>query len=163
MYYGEHQTVLDDKGRVTAPVRFRDIMRVLGHDMWYMTRGFDHAIFLFHRKEWERICSHARRYSTMNAKALDFRRLLFGSVAEVRPDRQGRILVPTHLREHAGLEREAVLIGVDDHLELWSKEGWASFQKSKDDEFKEMATQLFAGDEQSCGNGETENVADRED
>lgn len=149
MYFGEHQTVLDDKGRVTVPRRFRETMDVLGHAVWYMTRGFDNSIFLFHHDEWNKIRTQAGRFSTMNSKALDFRRLFFGSVAEVRPDRQGRIPVPVHLREHAGLERESVLIGVDDHLELWSREAWRAFQDAKDVEFKEMAGQLFAEAEQA--------------
>ena len=113
-----------------------------------MTRGFDNCVFMFHRDAWNRIRQQADRYSSMNARALDFRRLFFGSVAEGRPDRQGRVAVPSHLREHAGLgeeANEAVVIGVDDHLEIWSLNAWRAFQKSKEAEFKEMATQLFAG------------------
>ena len=122
-------------------------MRVLGHNCWYMTRGFDRCIFLFHRDEWNKIRKQASKYSSMNAKALDFRRLLFGSVCEVSPDRQGRMPVPQHLREHAQLDKEAVLIGVDDHLELWSKDAWRAFQDKNEAEYKEMAAQLFVTDE----------------
>ena len=151
MYFGESQTRLDDKGRITVPRRMRDTMRVLGHDVWYMTQGFDHAVFLFHRDEWNKIRGQVSRYSSMDARALDFRRLLFGSVAEVRVDRQGRVPVAPHLREHAGLDEkgdsEAVLIGVDDHLELWSKNAWRAFKDSQEADFKEMATRLFVGEQ----------------
>ena len=146
MYYGEASTVLDDKGRITVPRRIRETMNVLGHIQWFMTRGFDGAIFLFPRQEWEKIRAQAANHPSMG-KAIDFRRMLFGSVAEVQADRQGRMAVPPHLREHAGLERDAVLIGVDDHLELWSRDNWAAFQKRQQKEFKEMAEQLFAGND----------------
>ena len=81
MYFGEAQTALDSKGRITIPRRFRETMDVLGHAIWYISRGFDNSLFLFHREEWEKIRKQVSRYSSMNARALDFRRLLFGSVA----------------------------------------------------------------------------------
>lgn len=143
MYFGESQTILDDKGRITVPRRLRETMKVLGHTLWYMTRGFDSSIFLFPRQEWDKIQSQASRFSSMDGRAIDFRRMLFGSVAEFQLDRQGRIPVPQHLREHAGLDKEAALIGVDDHLELWSREAWKNFQQRNEDQFKQMASDLF--------------------
>lgn len=149
MYFGEASTVLDDKGRITVPRRLRETMKVLGHVLWYMTRGFDGSIFLFPREEWDKIRNQAKKYSSMDARAIDFRRLFFGSVAEVRPDRQGRMAVPPHLRAHAGLDKDAVLIGVDDHLELWSRDGWRAFQENRDPDYKEMAGELFVSQDES--------------
>ena len=154
MYFGEYNTVLDDKGRITVPRAFRETMSVLKHYVWYMTRGFDGSIFLFNQPEWDKIRAQAGRFGSMNARALDFRRLLFSSVAEVQPDRQGRVPVPAHLREHAGLTREAVLLGVDDHLELWSREAWRAFQEGKQAEYREMAVQLFDAQEECTAAGE---------
>lgn len=145
MYFGEAQTAVDDKGRIKVSRRFRETMNVLGHNLWYMTRGYDGSIFLFPRQEWEKIRAEARTRSTMDARAIDFRRMFFGSVAEVQPDGQGRLLVPQHLREYAGLGKDAVLIGVDDHLELWSREAWRAFQDGNEDSYKHMAAELFAG------------------
>ncbi|MBI4557468.1 MAG: division/cell wall cluster transcriptional repressor MraZ [Candidatus Hydrogenedentes bacterium] len=147
MYLGEHSTSLDDKGRITVPRRFREAMDVYGHQVWYLTRGFDGCIFLFHRDEWNRIRAHIGRRVSIDGKALDFRRLFFGSVAEAKPDPQGRLGVPSHLREYAGLEKEAVLLGIDDHLELWSRDAWRAFQEGKQAEYKEMASLLFGGAE----------------
>ncbi len=147
MYYGEAVTKLDDKGRITVPRRIRETMDHEGHLIWYMARGYGHSIFLFHRDEWKKIREQAGRQSAMNAKTLPFRRLFFSSVAEVRPDGQGRMPVPAHLREYAGIDKEAVLIGVDDHLELWDKEAWKKFQESHDAGYEDMATPLFATEE----------------
>jgi MraZ protein len=143
MYFGESQTVLDDKGRITVSRRFRETMSVLGHALWYMTRGFDGSLFIFPKEEWDKIRSQASQRSSMDVKAIQFRRMFFGSVAEVQPDRQGRLSVPAHLREFAGLEKEAVLIGVDDHLELWSKDRWRDYQTAQGEEYKSMASELF--------------------
>lgn len=147
MYFGEAISRIDDKGRITVPRRMRETMTVMGHAIWYLTRGFDRSVFMIHRDAWNKIRGHVGRLSPMNAQAVDFRRLFFSGVAEVKPDPQGRIPVPPHLREYAGLDKEAVLIGVDDHLELWSKEAWTNFQAAKEAEYKGMATRIFAGDE----------------
>ncbi len=151
MYFGESQTVLDDKGRITVSRRFRETMSVLGHALWYMTRGFDGSLFIFPKEEWDKIRSQAGQRSSMDVKAIQFRRMFFGSVAEVQPDRQGRLSVPAHLREFAGLEKEAVLIGVDDHLELWSKDRWRDYQTAQDEEYKSMASELFMPEASNAG------------
>lgn len=144
MYYGESITKLDDKGRITVPRRIRETMDVAGHAIWYMTRGFDHCIFLFHRDAWNQICAEARRLSPMDSRALDFRRLFFSSVAEARPDQQGRMSIATPLRDYAGIDKEAVLIGVDDHLELWNADAWRAFTERNDAEYRQMAAPVFS-------------------
>lgn len=143
MYFGEAPTVLDDKGRITVASQFRKAMEVLGHAIWYMTRGFDGAIFLFPKEQWDKIRGESGQYSSMDSRAVDFRRMFFGSVTEVRPDNQGRVPVPPYLREYAGLDREAVLVGCEDHLELWSRDGWNQYQKQMLAQYKEMGRELF--------------------
>lgn len=147
MYYGEYSLNIDEKGRITVPRRTRETMEVLGHIVWYLTRGFDRSIFLFHRDEWNKIRQFVAKFPSMDAKVLDFRRLFFSSVAEARLDNQGRLIIPTHLREHAGLDKEAVLLGVDDHLELWSKDTWRAFVAGKEAEYKTMAIPVFSSNE----------------
>jgi MraZ protein len=144
VYIGTAETVLDSKNRITVPVRVRETMHVLRHALWYMTRGFDGGIFLFPQGEWDKICGVVSRYSAMDARVLDFRRLLFASVTEVQPDRQGRMPVPPHLREYAGLNRDALLIGVGDYMELWDRDAWRAFQAKQEPDFKAMAAQFFA-------------------
>ena len=144
MYFGEAQTSVDEKGRITVSRRFRETMDVLGHVLWYMTRGYDGSVFIFPKEEWDKIRVQAASHSSMDAQAIDFRRMFFGSVADAQPDKQGRMLVPQHLREHAGLEKEAVLIGCDDHLELWSRDGWRQYQGGMEAAYKEMGSELFS-------------------
>ncbi|MCH7959961.1 MAG: division/cell wall cluster transcriptional repressor MraZ [Candidatus Hydrogenedentes bacterium] len=143
MYFGEAATSLDEKGRITVSRKFRETMEVLGHLQWYMTRGFDGSLFLFPKEEWDKIRAQTAKYPSMDTRALGFRRMLIGSAQESRPDRQGRMVVPQHLREYAGITRDAVLIGVEDHLELWSRDRWQAYQQSQEEQFKEMAMELF--------------------
>ena len=157
MYFGEAITKLDEKGRITVPRRVRETMDVLGHAIWYMTRGFDQSIFLFHRDEWQRIMDRVSQFASMDETALDFRRLFFSSLAEARPDGQGRFAIPPHLRKHSGLEgedREAVLIGVGDHLELWNKDTWEQFLENKEPVYKQIAAPMFT--RKDNGQGATE-------
>jgi len=151
VYFGEFPTTLDDKGRVTMSAPFRKTADVLSHAVWFMTRGFDGSLFLFPKERWDVIRGESARYSTMDSRAVDFRRMFFGSVSEVRPDGQGRIPVAQHLQDHAGITKEAVIVGCDDHLELWSRDGWKKYQKSMEAQYKEMGRELF----QPAGSGES--------
>lgn len=150
MYLGEAITRLDEKGRITIPRAMRDRMEAFGHIVWYMTRGFDGSIFMVERSEWDKLRAQIGRFSAMDAKTIDFRRFFFGSIAEVRMDAQGRMAVPQHLREYAGLDKDVVVLGVDNHIELWDREAWRAYQRAKEAEFREMAGNLFSGDGQAA-------------
>lgn len=147
MYFGQHQTVLDDKGRITVPRRFRDVMRSQDHITWYMTRGYDGNLNLYHRDGWESLLAQIQDLPSMDPRVHDFQRLVFGSAAEVRVDGQGRMPVPQHLRALGGLEREAVLVGMKDRLELWNKEAWETFQNTHGPKFRDMVSELVSSGE----------------
>ena len=140
MYFGENHTVLDDKNRITVPRKFREIMNVQGHIQWYMTKGYDGSLFLIPRQEWDQIREKSAGASVMDASVVDLKRILYGSVSEVSPDKQGRLPVPQPLREYANITREAVLVGVDNYLELWSKTGWQEYQDRIQPSYKVMAS-----------------------
>ncbi|MBI2432116.1 MAG: hypothetical protein HYV26_04530 [Candidatus Hydrogenedentes bacterium] len=143
MYYGEHSASLDDKGRINIPVLFRQVMDVKNHEVWFMTRGYDGAVFMFDAAKWDSLLGELAEGATLDPRMMDFRRLLIGSGTKVKRDNQGRMVVPQHLREYAALGDEGVLLGVGDHIQLWSKEGWRQFQKCQMEEYKAMAAQLF--------------------
>ena len=142
MYYGESHTALDEKGRLLVPVDLRMVMEVNDHETWFLTRGFDGQVFLFHKEHWERL-KEAVSQSSLDPKLLDFMRIFFGSSSKVRRDRQGRIGIPSYLRDYAGIDREGVLLGVRQHLELWSKAKWEAFLADQSVSYREMAGRLF--------------------
>lgn len=145
MYFGEVQTAVDEKGRIMVPQQFRAVMDVHDHETWCVTRGFENYLFLFHKASWEKfLVDNAKVFQGLDSKRSMLRRLFVGGMEKLKRDGQGRLAIPQHLREYAGIDREAVLIGVGDHLELWSKGGWRSYQENQSSAFKNLADELFA-------------------
>lgn len=144
MYYGEFTVSFDDKGRMTLPRRIRGLSEGLGHVIWYLARGFDGSINLYNQDEWRKIEAQMATLNSMNGQALAFKRFFMASVADAKLDDMGRMNIPQHLRDMAGLGKEAILIGVGDHLELWNAEAWRAYQRQQEAVFTEMAGRLFA-------------------
>ena len=121
MFLGEHAHTLDEKNRLTLPARLRDSFR----DGLVLTRGMDGCLYVFARADWERLVETT--LGSLNALSQDDRmiqRYFFSAAAEAVPDKQGRIMLPAALVEHAGLGREVVVAGVYDHLEIWDRDAW---------------------------------------
>lgn len=144
MYMGEYPSALDEKGRITVPRFIRTKMDGYAHHVWYMMRGFHGCVFLYPQEGFNRLREQMARHSSMHLEALEVRRMMFGSAAEVRPDGQGRMTVPPHLREIANLGKDTVLLGVDDHLELWNKGALRTHQDAMEEKYRDMAASLFA-------------------
>jgi MraZ protein len=144
MYFGEVYTAVDDKGRIMVPQGFRAVMDVHDHETWCVTRGFENHLFLFHKASWDKfLVDHARAFQGLDSKRSMLRRMFIGGMEKLKRDGQGRLAVPLHLREYAGIDREAVLIGVGDHLELWGKNGWRQYQERQSEAYKTLADELF--------------------
>lgn len=125
MLKGEFQYALDEKGRVVIPPRFR---RVLG-DQVVATRGLDPCISVYSPAEWAKVADALLKLST---KQRDVMRYLLAGAVDIELDRQGRITLPLHLRQHAGIEREVVVVGLISRLEIWNYAGWQSYiEKAK--------------------------------
>jgi MraZ protein len=128
MLIGEHQHTFDDKGRISLPAKFR---KELGTTV-VIAPGIDNCLFVFTIKEWN---SFANRLSMNdNASMLrtdnrNFNRLIIGRAVEVGVDSIGRILVPEHLRSHAGLTEAATIIGVMNRLEIWDAQVWSAYRE----------------------------------
>lgn len=143
MYYGSYPTVIDDKGRITVPRKFHDLMEGNDHITWFMTRGYRNCLYLYNLKDWDAFVNRAEALDPLDPKAHDFLRLVYGCAIDVRVDRQGRLPVPAQLRGFAGLERDVVLVGMRNHLELWRKDAWDAYQAERGAEFETMATELL--------------------
>ena len=122
MFLGQYQHSLDDKGRVILPAKFRGQLEGGA----YMARGLDGCVCVYPTDEWERVSSNMRELATRGPQQRQAARTFFAGAAEVTPDRQGRVAVPAHLREFAGLslDREVVVAGVLSRIELWDAARW---------------------------------------
>jgi transcriptional regulator MraZ len=120
MFLGEHEHTLDDKSRLTLPAKYRDSFP----EGLVLTRGMDGCVYAYARADWS---EHAARLASLDSLSRDDRmiqRHFFSGAAEVVPDRQGRIMIPAPLASHAKLERDVVVAGVHDHLEIWDRAAW---------------------------------------
>jgi MraZ protein len=120
MFLGQYRHNFDTKGRLTIPARFRELLT----DGAYITRGLEKNLMVLTAPEFEAITRRMNQTSITDPTARDLKRLLFSTADRVEPDGNGRILIPQYLRELAGLDSEAFLVGVGDYFEIWSPEGW---------------------------------------
>lgn len=122
MFLGRHSHNLDEKGRLALPARYRDELR----DGVVITRGFDKCLLVYPMDAWTPLAERVSALSIGDPDVRLLRRMLFANATDLQLDRQGRILVPAELRSHAGLEREAVVVGMHSFIEIWSPDGWAA-------------------------------------
>lgn len=138
MFLGEFQHTLDDKGRLTIPAKFRD---GLG-PRFIVTRGLDGCLFAYPLSEWQVLESRLKTLPLTKADARAFVRFLFAGAAEGELDRQGRVRLPPSLREYAKIEKDVVVVGVSNRVEIWSKEVWESYMVEAASSFEEIAENL---------------------
>src|SRR6185436_20117476 len=124
MFIGEYEHTLDEKKRVSLPKQFR---AGLGENM-VMTRGLDNCLFVYPRKNWEKIAAKLDKLSFAQADTRGFNRFILSGAAEVEVDAAGRILIPDHQKEFAGLGRSVVFAGVSDRVEVWDSEKWKAYK-----------------------------------
>ncbi len=122
MFLGQFFHNLDDKGRLTIPARFRDLLAVEGA---YIIQGFDQNLVVLPSSAYESICRRISHMSMTDQTARLLRRLVFSTADRLEIDKAGRILVPQFLRQAALLENSAVIVGNGDYFEIWSPELWA--------------------------------------
>ena len=115
---GEFQHNIDDKGRVFIPARLREDLG----EHFIITKGLDGCLSAYSQTEWKVLEIHIRSLPMSKSRAL--KRFFFASANEVVADKQGRIVIPANLREYAGLNRDAMIIGASSHIEIWDKKSW---------------------------------------
>lgn len=115
---GEFQHTIDVKGRMNFPTKLRELLGI----SFIVTKGLDGCLFVYSQEEWSNL--EARIKTKPLAEARQLNRYFFANACEVETDKQGRILLPQNLREHAGLEKEVVVIGASTHAEIWDKSRW---------------------------------------
>lgn len=122
---------LDDKGRMTLPSRYRDLMLELADGALVLTIDTeDPCLLLYPLSAWERIQAKLQALPSYNPAARRIQRLLIGHATDVQMDKQGRVLLPGLLREYAGLDKQVALIGQGQRFELWDENCWRRMRES---------------------------------
>lgn len=124
MYIGQFEHALEGKGRLSIPKKFR---RFLGN-VAVITKGLDGCLFVFSQKKWVQLVGKLSNLPLSRRDARDFSRHLTFGAAEVEFDSQGRVLIPGYLRSFAGIDKEVIVAGALDRIEIWSKERFLKYQ-----------------------------------
>ena len=135
MLLGEYQHSLDEKGRLIIPAKFRED---LGEN-FVVTRGLDNCLFAYPLSQWKVIEEKVKELPTSQAETRAFVRMFFSGAVEVELDKQGRIVIPQTLREHARIDRDLYVIGVSTKVEIWAKEVWDTYSSQAEQSYEEIA------------------------
>jgi MraZ protein len=142
MLIGEYIHTIDEKNRISMPVKFRQEM---GKKI-IITPGLDSCLFIFTIKEWMKVSQKLSGSNTdlsfLKADQRSFNRYMFGRAAEVEIDSIGRILIPEFLKERIGLKDRAAIIGVEDRVEVWNDKVWSQNQAVVEKQAGELAEKL---------------------
>ena len=148
-FYGQYHTSLDEKGRFSLPAKLRNVVdsdgKLLLGSTPILTAGLDGCLCLYPEQEWQNL---QNRLSELSFTRKDFRffsRRLYEAAAAVSPDRNGRILVPSHLIKAADLEKDLLVTGVNRWIEIWNPRRHNDYMEQFDKSYEEVAEELFPG------------------
>ncbi|MGH8015853.1 MAG: division/cell wall cluster transcriptional repressor MraZ [Candidatus Zixiibacteriota bacterium] len=150
-FYGQFRTTMDNQGRLSLPAKLRSVRGegdspILSQEL-ILAKGLEGCLSLYSPAEWESVQA---RLSSLHFTKKDFRfftRRLYSSAASVTPDKNGRIQIPSHLMEEAGLKKELMVIGVNRWIEIWNPERYEYYLEQYSGSYEEVAERLFSGDE----------------
>ncbi|MGI8485080.1 MAG: division/cell wall cluster transcriptional repressor MraZ [Thermomicrobiales bacterium] len=138
MFLGRFEHTLDTKGRIAIPAKFR---ADLGEGL-IMTRGIDRCLAVYPMAAWQDLAARMNALSMADPNARLMRRMVFSEAMDAMLDGQGRVLVPGDLRLYAGIEREAVVVGLHSSFEIWSPERWRDVNATVEETGAEIAAQI---------------------
>lgn len=131
MFLGTHSPRLDDKGRVILPSKFREPLA----GGLVLTKGQDRCVVVWTTEGFAEYAARLRAASMTSERARGFTRVFFSSAFDDTPDKQGRVTIPTPLREYAGLDRELIVVGADTRVEIWDGQAWADYLATQEQAF----------------------------
>ncbi|MBA2742657.1 MAG: division/cell wall cluster transcriptional repressor MraZ [Actinobacteria bacterium] len=122
MFYGEHEHTIDEKHRLTLPARFRHSLS----GGLVLARGIERNVDVYPSDTWHENMARIAGLDSLSREAREMKRFVFAGAAVAELDAQGRVLLPQHLAEHAGIEKDVVVAGVHDHVEIWDRAAWTA-------------------------------------
>ena len=152
-FLGEYEATLDPKGRFLLPSGFKKQLPEDSSVRFVINRGFEKCLSLYPLKSWEPIFTEISRLNDFDPKVREFRRYFLNGATLMELDGAGRLLVPPNLKEHAGLEKDIVLVAAVNKIEIWDKTKYQQFFDSfSPDAFSDLAQQVMTGPEKPKGN-----------
>jgi MraZ protein len=138
MFIGEYSHSIDEKGRLSVPVKFRARLT----SGCVVTRGLDHCLWLFTEEEWQKIAEKVAALPLTQRDARSFSRLVLSGAMDLALDKAGRINLPNYLKDYAGIKNKVILTGMYSRVEIWPEESWKDFKRDMEDKSEEIAEGL---------------------
>ena len=138
MLIGEYIHTLDEKKRVSLPIKFR---KEVGKKI-IVTAGLDNCLWIFTMNQWKKISDKLSDFSMLQADNRSFNRYMFGSATEVEVDTIGRILLPEFLVTRATLKNKVAVVGVQDRIEIWNDVAWKKYKDVVEKKADQLAEKL---------------------
>lgn len=139
MLIGEFHHNLDNKNRLMMPAK---ILRAL-EDEVIVTRGFERCLLVYPLKKWDEVIAKFSELSITKSDTRKFMRILLSGATSCKFDAQNRICIPGVLKEYAEISKEVVILGLDDHLEIWSEDAYNKFLDENLESFAEIAESIY--------------------
>ena len=136
---GTYTPKLDEKGRLILPAKFRTRLA----SGLVMTKGQDRCLYLVPMDEFVRFYEKLKNAPVTDKKARDYLRVMLSGANDEVPDKQGRLSIPLHLREYAGLDREVAVIGAGTRVEVWDKAAWDQYLAENEGAYAETDSQIL--------------------
>jgi MraZ protein len=141
MFLGTHTPKLDEKGRLFLPAKFRDELS----EGLVITRWQDRCLAIWPMAVFVEQTQALRAASATNKQVRDYQRMLASGASDETMDKQGRITIPPHLRSYAGLDKDCVVVGAMNRIEIWDQAAWEAYSTRQEAEFAEMNDDMFPG------------------
>ena len=141
MFLGTHTPRLDDKGRLFLPAKFRD--KLAGGLV--MSRGQERCLYVFPMDEFVKVTQQMQEAPTTNRAVRDYIRVFLSGASDEIPDKQGRVTIPSHLRQYAGLSRDCTVIGTGSRVEVWDTDAWNDYLASTEQAYSEQSEEVIPG------------------
>ena len=142
MFKGKYEYKIDSKGRISLPRPFKEVLQS-DYSGRVVITNFDVCLVVYPIEEWEIFKEKAKSLPAYKDKVLSFIRFLYSGATECQLDKQGRVLIPAELRRYAKLEKEIVLLGVSNRIEIWNKDRWQEYLAESKSIIDDFAHQII--------------------
>jgi MraZ protein len=141
VFLGTHTPKLDEKGRIFLPAKFRDGLA----DGLVITRGQDRCLAIWPVADFVEQTQQLRNAPSSSKQVRDYQRMLASGASDETLDKQGRLTIPAPLRTYAGLDKDVVVVGAINRVEVWDAAAWQTYAQAQEAEFAEMNDDVFPG------------------
>ncbi|GAA3628530.1 division/cell wall cluster transcriptional repressor MraZ [Microlunatus ginsengisoli] len=141
MFLGTHTPRLDEKGRIFLPAKFRDELA----EGLVVTRGQDRCLAIWPLSDFVEQTQKLRNAPSSSKQVRDYQRMLASGASDETLDKQGRLTIPAPLRAYAGLDKDVVVVGAINRVEVWDAAAWQTYSEAQETEFADMNDDMFPG------------------